>query len=57
VVLGVVVHGLRARQLQAVNPFVATVAAAVTLQQALLYFSTLTTQYGVGSQGEGDARA
>jgi hypothetical protein len=43
-------------QLQSVNPFVATVAAAL-VQQALLYFSTLTTQYGVGSRGEGDAGA
>lgn len=39
-------------QLQSVNPFVATLAAAL-IQQALLYFTTLTTQYGIGSSDEG----
>lgn len=39
-------------QLQSVNPLVATLAAVV-LQQAVLYFTKLTTQYGVGSSDEG----
>lgn len=37
--------------LEGVNPFVAGLVA-VLLQQAVLYFSTLTTQYGTGSGDE-----
>lgn len=42
--------------LQNVNPFAAGLAA-VLLQQIALYLTKLTTQYGVGSDGEGDAGA
>lgn len=48
VILGVVSTDF-VPQLQSVNPFVATLAAAL-VQQVILYFSTLTTQYGVGAE-------